>query len=55
LDTAPPLIKGEVTLEIYTQLRPTGRILDAFRAVIGGTKPLEIHASLMDMIPNPAF
>jgi hypothetical protein len=32
-----------------------GRILEAFRAVIGGTKPLEVDASLMDMIPNPVF
>ena len=54
-DTAPPLIRGDLTLELYAQLRPTGRILDHFRAVIGGTRILEIDASLSDMIPNPVF
>ncbi len=46
-----------VTLGVYAQLqlRSTGRILDHFRAVIGRTRPLEIDAHLMDMIPCPVF
>ena len=54
-DTAPTTVKGDYTLEIYAQLRPTGRILDNFRAVLGGTRYLEINASLMDMIPSSRF
>jgi hypothetical protein len=36
-------------------LRNTGRILDNFQCVLGGSKHLEINASLMDMIPNECF
>ena len=32
-------MKGDYTLEIYDQLRPSGRILEHFRAVLGGSKP----------------
>ncbi len=35
-DTAPTNMKGDYTLELYAQLRPTGRILNHFRAVLRG-------------------
>jgi hypothetical protein len=54
-DTAPTNVKGDYTLEIYAQLRPTGRMLDHYRAVLGGSKHLEINANLMDMIPTDRF
>jgi hypothetical protein len=31
-------VKGDCTLEIYDQLRPSGRILEHFRAILGGSK-----------------
>ncbi len=54
-DTASANVVGDYTLEVFTQLRNTGRILDHFRCVLGGSKHLEINASLMDMIPNECF
>ena len=54
-DTAPPTITGDCTFELYAQLRATGRILDNFRAVLGGTKMLYVNASLTDMIPSDQF
>ncbi len=54
-DTAPTNMRGDNTLELYAQLRPTGRMLDHFRCVLWGSKHLEINASLMDMIPNECF
>jgi hypothetical protein len=54
-DTAPPTISGDYTFELYAQLRATGRILDNFRAVLGGSKMLYINASLTDMIPSDQF
>jgi hypothetical protein len=54
-DTASSNVRGDYTFELYAQLRPTGRMLDHFRCVLGGSKHLEINASLMDMIPNECF
>ena len=54
-DTAPPTISDDYTFELYAQLRATGRILDNFRAVLGGTKMLYVNASLTDMIPSDQF
>jgi len=54
-DTAPSDIRGLYTFELFAQLRPTGRILDHFRAVIGGTGQLDINASLESMIPASQF
>jgi hypothetical protein len=53
--TASSNVRGDYTFELYAQLRPTGRMLDHFRCVLGGSKHLEINASLMDMIPNECF
>jgi hypothetical protein len=53
--TRLPNVVGDYTLEVFAQLRNTGRILDNFRCVLGGSKHLEINASLMDMIPNECF
>jgi hypothetical protein len=54
-DTASANVVGDFTLEVFAQLRNTGRILDNFRCVLGGSRHLEIDASLMDMIPNECF
>jgi hypothetical protein len=54
-DTAPPTISGDYTFELYAQVRATGRILDNFRTVLGGSKMLYINASLTDMIPSDQF
>ena len=54
-DTAPTNVEGDYTLELYAQLRPTGRILDHFRAMLGGSKILDINVSLSDMIPTDLF
>jgi hypothetical protein len=56
-DTSPTNMKGDYmyTHELYGQLRPTGRMLDHFRCILGGSKHLEINASLIDMIPNECF
>ncbi len=32
-DTAPANMRGDYTLELYAQLRPTGQMLDHFRCV----------------------
>jgi hypothetical protein len=34
-DTAPTNVRDDYTFELYAQLRPTGRMLDHFRCVIG--------------------
>jgi len=49
-DTVSANVVGDNTLEIFTQLRNTGSILDNFRCVLRGSKHLEINASLTDMI-----
>jgi len=54
-DTAPPLIQGDYACELFAQLRPTGRILDHFRFVLGGLRVLDIDADLAAMIPVPGF
>jgi hypothetical protein len=50
-DTASANVVGDFTMEVFAQLRNTGRILDNFRCVLGGSRHLEIDASLLDMIP----
>lgn len=54
-DTAPPLISGDYTCEIYAQLRPSGRILDHFRAVLAGNRILDVDVDLSAMIPVARF
>jgi hypothetical protein len=41
-DLAVPRIEGLVTMELLTELRPSGRVLDAFRILVGGTKLLNV-------------
>jgi hypothetical protein len=36
-DTASANVVGDYTLEVFAQLRNTGRILDNFRCVLGGS------------------
>jgi hypothetical protein len=54
-NTASANVVGDFTLEVFAQLRNTGRILDNFRCVLGGSRHLEIDASLLDMIPVEGF
>ncbi len=54
-DTASANMVGDYTQEIFAQLRNTGRILDHFRCVLGGSKHLKINASITDMFPNECF
>lgn len=55
---AVPRDPGEIGMEVMAQIRPTGRILDHFRIVLGGSKLLETALSTKDMFPGatlPAF
>ncbi len=52
---ALPNITGDYTFKPYAQLWPTGRILDIFLAIIGGTKMLDIIVILIDMLPSDQF
>jgi hypothetical protein len=54
-DMASANMVGDYTLEIFAQLRNTGRILNNFRCVLGGFKHLKINTSLTDMFPNECF
>jgi hypothetical protein len=55
IDLAVPRIEGLVTMELLAELRPSGRVLDAFRILVGGTKLLNVEASLFDLIPLDTF
>jgi hypothetical protein len=50
-DTAAPSSPGAVSVELFAQLRNTGRILDGFRFAIDGAAPLEVNADLYQLIP----
>ncbi len=52
-DTEVPAISGEFTVELFAQLRNTGRILDSFRFALDGTKALEAYVDLDKVIPVP--
>jgi hypothetical protein len=54
-DKAPPLINGDVTLEVRAKLGPSGRILDHFRLMISGSNPLELDTDLGQLIPVRSF
>jgi hypothetical protein len=54
-DVAPPTITGELVLELFAQLRPTGRILDNFRLAMDGSKLLTVAADLGAIIPANRF
>jgi hypothetical protein len=50
-DTAAPSSPGAVSVELFAQLRNTGRILDGFRFAIDGASPLEVNVDLYQLIP----
>jgi hypothetical protein len=52
-DTEAPAITGDFTVELFAQLRNTGRILDGFRFVLDGAKALEAYVDLDRVIPVP--
>jgi hypothetical protein len=54
-DLAVPRIEGLLTRELLAELRPSGRVLDAFRISVGGTKMLNVETSLFDSIPFDTF
>jgi hypothetical protein len=51
-DTEVPAVSGEFTVELFAQLRNTGRILDGFRFALDGTKALEAYVDLDKVIPS---
>ena len=53
--TASPAVQGEYTVELFAQLRSTGRILDGFRLALDGSKPLEINVDMAKIIPVGPF
>ncbi len=50
-DVAIPSSPGAVSVELFAQLRNTGRILDGFRFAIDGASPLEVNVDLYQLIP----
>ena len=46
---------SEVTMQLLAQLRGTGRILDNFRVVLGGTQILDVNVDLGQLIPSDTF
>jgi hypothetical protein len=50
-DIASPSTPGAVSVELFAQLRNTGRILDGFRFAIDVVSPLEINVDLFQLIP----
>jgi hypothetical protein len=52
-DTEVPAVTGEFTVELFAQLRNTGRILDGFRFALDGTRALEAYVDLDKVIPVP--
>ena len=54
-DLAVPRIEGILTMELMAELRPSGRVLDAFRIAVGGTRLLSVETSLYDILPLDTF
>jgi hypothetical protein len=50
-----PRFNGNVTMEVFAQLRPSGRILDNFRVALAGSKALEFDTDLFSLIPAAVF
>jgi len=48
-------MEGLLTIELLAELRPSGRVLDAFGVSVGGTKLLSVETSLFDLIPLNTF
>jgi len=54
-ELASPRIAGDLTMELHAELRPSGRILDAFRISLAGTKILAIEVELFKLLPVNTF
>ena len=54
-ELATPRIEGELTAEVMAQVRRSGRILDHFKIVIGGSKQLEVDIDLHALMPLGDF
>jgi hypothetical protein len=52
-DSATPSVAGDFTVELFAQLRNTGRILDGFRFALDGTRALEAYIGLDKILPVP--
>jgi hypothetical protein len=52
-DTETPAVTGDFTVELFAQLRNTGRILDGFRFALDGSKALEAYVDLDKILPTP--
>jgi hypothetical protein len=52
-DTETPAVSGDFTVELFTQLHNTGRILDGFRFALDGNKALEAYVDLDRILPTP--
>ena len=46
-------IPGRHTVELQAQVRPSGRILDASRLVLGGAEVIEVEINMSDAVPSP--
>ena len=49
--SSTPALVGDFTVELFAQLRSSGRLLDGFRLALDGTKPLEIQVDLVRILP----
>jgi hypothetical protein len=52
--TAQPRAQGELVAEVLAQVRPNGRVLDHYRVTMGGSKIIEVKASMAAMALAPA-
>jgi hypothetical protein len=54
-DTASPRGHGKVTMELFIQSRPNGRLLDHFRVATGGSEILTSTFKVTDVVNNEAL
>ncbi len=54
-EMATPRVNDDVTMEVFVQLRPSGRILDNFPVALVGSKALEFDTDLFSLIPAAVF
>jgi hypothetical protein len=53
--TADPTLRGDLVMQLYVQLRPTGRFLDSFRVAFNGSTVLTVSADLGAILPGDTF
>ncbi len=51
-DTTMPAVSGEFVVELFAQLRNTGRVLDGFRFALDGSRALEASVNLDQILPS---